>query len=351
MEMERRDFVKLVGCLFASVPLFGIAGCSSSGAGSANTADTGEGAEWLKSDPQTSTLFVFDTIVTLSAYCPESLMSQAVDRCNYFENKFSRTIEGSDIWNVNNAGGQPVQVASETADLVSKSLEYCKRSGGLFDITIGSVSSLWDFDKGVKPSDKSIKEAIGHIDYTGVHVNGDTITMDDPKAMIDLGGTAKGYIADDLARLFSDGGCLSALINLGGNVYVLGSKPDGSEWKVGIQDPNKTEGSVIASVEAKDCSVVTSGLYERKFKAADGKTYYHILDPKTGYPVKTDLVSSSVLSSSSLDGDAYATWMFLLGHEKALSLIQDTDGLEGMVVNAKGKVTQSKGASFRLAKE
>lgn len=351
MDMERRDFVKMAACLLASVPLLGMVGCASSEPASESSASTGDGEEWLKSDPQTTTLFVFDTVVTLSAYCSEDLMTQAVDRCNYFEGKFSRTVEGSDVWNVNNAGGKPVEVAGETADLVSKSLEYCKKSNGLFDITIGAVSSLWDFDKGVKPSDKSIKAAIKHIDYTGVHVDGTTITLDDPKAMIDLGGTAKGYIADDLARLFSDGGCLSALINLGGNVYALGKKPDGSEWNVGIQDPNKTEGSVVASVKASDSSVVTSGLYERRFTAADGKTYYHILDPKTGYPAKTDLVSSSVLSNSSLDGDAYATWMFLLGHDKALSLIQKTDGLEGMVVNKKGETTQSEGASFKLAKD
>ena len=251
------------------------------------------------------------------------------------------------MWNINHADGKAVEVADETAELIAKSLEYCERSGGLFDITIGSVSSLWDFVEGVKPADAEIEEAIKHIDYTGVRVEGRHVWLDDPKAMIDLGGTAKGYIADDLERLFREGGCTSGIINLGGNAYALGHKPDGSEWGVGVQDPNGTESQVIAKIMGSDLSVVTSGLYERQFEY-DGTSYYHILDPKTGYPVKTDLKSSSVASASSLDGDAYATWMFLLGRDKALELLEKTDGLEGLVVDENDGISMTSGAKFKL---
>ena len=343
--MSRRRFVHAAALACMGTALWGLSGCSADQASAQS-----QGEQWLEQDPQTQTLFVFDTVVTLSAYCSEELMNSAVERCNYFENKFSRTVEGSDIWNVNHAGGKPTEVASETADAVAKSLEYCEKSGGLFDITIGAVSSLWDFEKGVKPSDRAIRKALPHIDYRKVRVEGATITLEDPEAMLDLGGTAKGYIADDLDRLFSEGGCLSAMINLGGNVYVLGSKPDGSAWKVGVQDPNGSENTVVAKTEARDLSVVTSGLYERKFTASDGKTYYHILDPSTGYPAKTDLTSSSVVCKSSLTADAYATWMFLLGHDKALALLKKTDGLEGMVVDDEDKVSQTAGKVFTLVK-
>lgn len=346
--ISRRRFVGLAATCLSAVSLWGLSGCTNSGGEVSSSA----GEEWLEQDPQTQTLFVFDTVVTLTAYCSEELMAQAVERCNYFEEKFSRTLEGSDIWNVNNAGGKPVEVCEETAELVSRSLEYCEQSEGLFDITIGAVSSLWDFVEGVKPDDADVQKAVKHVGYECVSVEGTTIMLSDPEAMLDLGATAKGYIAEALYALFAEGGCLSALINLGGDVYALGTKPDGSEWKVGIQDPNEPTGSsVVAVTEAADLSVVTSGLYERQFTASDGKTYYHILDPRTGYPAASDLVSSSVRCVSALTADAYATWMFVLGHDAALELLESTDELEGIVVDTEGVITQTSGELFTLVEE
>lgn len=341
---SRRGFLALAG-LATLAGAGALAGCGhveptasapASSAG-ASTADS----------PEERTLFVFDTVVTLSCYCTPEVMDEAVARCNRFEELFSRTREGSDVWNVNHAAGNPVEVAPETADVIEKALGYCERSGGLFDITIGAVTSLWDFQAGVKPDDDAIAEALPHVDYRSVHVDGTTVQLDDPAAAIDLGGIAKGYIADDLAALFREGGCESGIINLGGNAYVIGSKPGGSPWNVGVQDPNGAEQTVIAKVAGSDLSVVTSGLYEREF-TQDGVTYYHILDPATGYPVTTDLVSSSVASASSLDGDAYATWMFLLGRDGALDLLESTPGLEGLVVDASGDVAMTSGAEFEL---
>ncbi len=347
----RRQFAYALG-LSAAAGALGILGCSSSsdeGGAASNGQDT---AAWLEQDPKTATLFVFDTVVELKAYCSQELMDKAVERCNFFEEHFSRTVEGSDIWNVNHAGGAATQVEPETADIITRSLEYCEQSGGLFDITIGAVSSLWDFVEGVKPDDADVEEAVKHIDYRGVAVDGNMVTLADPKAMLDLGGTAKGYIADDLKRLFTEAGCVSGILNLGGHVCLIGSKPDGSDWNVGVQDPNDEAQSTVASIKCSDVSVVTSGLYEREFKASDGKTYYHILDPKTGYPVKTDLVSSSVTGGDSLQCDAIATLMFLLGHDKALELLNTTDGLEGLVVSKRtDELTQTKGKSFKLVED
>lgn len=350
--LTRRAFLGASACLGAAVAVSGLAGCADAGGEGSDSSDASDAnapaGESQEAEPLQETLFVFDTVVTLTAYCDEELMSRACERCQYFEEHLSRTLEGSDVWNVNNAHGEPVTVAAETADVIARALEYGELSGGLFDITIGAVSQLWDFHEGVLPADADIQAALPHVDYHAVSVDGTTVQLSDPLAAIDLGGIAKGYIADDLARLFREGGCTSGTINLGGNVYALGSKPDGSNWNVGIQDPNApATSSVIASLSCADTSVVTSGLYERTF-TVDGTQYYHILDPTTGYPAQTDLVSSSVASASSTDGDAYATWMFLLGRDEALALLERTDGLEGLVEDSAGEISMTSQASFVL---
>lgn len=298
-------------------------------------------------EPLTATEFLFDTVITLTIYGTQEALDAAIERCRFFENTFSRTVEGSDVWRINEAAGQPVEVARETADIITQALAYCEASEGLFDITIGSVSSLWDFKEGVRPADEAIAEAITHIDYRGVSVEGTTVQLSDPQAKIDLGGIAKGYIADDLKQLLVEQGVESACLNLGGNVAVLGTKPDGSPWNVGIQDPNGSAQDVIAAVPCADGSVVTSGLYERQF-TEEGVLYYHILDPRTGYPVVTDVVSSSLLTDSSTDGDAYATMLFLMGRDEALALVNEDDRFEGLVVDNAGEITLSAQAPFEL---
>ena len=298
-------------------------------------------------EPLSTTFFAFDTVITLTAYCTQEALDAAVDRCGYFESIFSRTIETSDIGRINAAQGASVQVAPETADIVAKALAYCEESGGLFDITIGAVSSLWDFKEGVVPDSDELAEAVKHVDYRCVQVEGDTITLADPDAKLDLGGIAKGYIADDLCELFAQMGCESGLVNLGGNVKTIGRKPDGRPWRVGIQDPNDVQGTVIAAVSSEGTSVVTSGLYERQFEL-DGQRYWHILDPSTGYPVQTDLVSASIMSDASIDGDGYTKPLFMMGCDEALAWINAHDGLEGLLVDMDGTIMQSDGCNAEL---
>lgn len=339
--LGRRRFLRLAGVALASAAVGLLPGCASSPQPS-EAAPSGE----APAQPVVETAFAFDTVITLTAYCDEAVMAQLLERCRYFEERFSRTLEGSDVWNINHAGGAAVEVAAETAEVIRRGLEFGEASGGLFDITIGAVSSLWDFKEGVRPADEELREAVTHVDYRCVQLEANTVTLSDPRAMIDLGGIAKGYIADDLGRMLREAGCGSAIINLGGNVAVVGGKPDGSPWRVGVQDPNAPTGSaVVAAIDCEDASVVTSGLYERTF-TQDGVRYHHILDPRTGYPAETDLASSSIVCDSSLEGDACATWMFLLGHDGALEYLESADGLEGMVVNQAGDVTATSGASF-----
>ena len=344
--LSRRRFCRI----FAATGAGALLGASSLGAVGCSRTST-DAPEFLS-----TTFFAFDTAVTLKAACAQATLDAAVERCRYFESIFSRTIPTSDIGRLNDAHGAPVEVAPETADIITHSFAFSRASDGLFDISIGAVSTLWDFHEGVRPSDADIAAAIPHIDWTKIHVEGagstgsgaPTVTLADPDMKLDLGGIAKGYIADDLARLFSDAGCESALINLGGNVLALGVKPDGSAWKVGIRDPNGSAQSIIGSVTANGrTGVVTSGLYERSF-VEDGVTYHHILDPRTGFPVETDLSAATVICESSTDGDAFATVLFLLGHDRALAFLDAREDLCGLVIDRDGTITLSEGAPIDL---
>ncbi len=304
------------------------------------------GISHVSDELNTTTLFFFDTVLTISAYCDNETLDAVAEQCEYFDNAFSRTIEGSDVWNINHAEGSPTVVDEKTADIIARALEYAEQTDGLFDITIGAVSSLWDFVEGIKPDDEDIRAAVEHVDWHCVEVEGNTVTLSDPEAMIDLGGIAKGYIADYIKQMLEDAGITSATINLGGDVSVLGEKPDGTLYNVGIQDPNGATDEVIASIRTNE-SVVTSGLYERAF-TEDGIEYYHILDPKTGYPVATDLESVSILSGSATDADVWATTAFLMGSTATLDFLNSDDRFQGLLVDKDGSITTSSDSSFLL---
>ncbi|MDO4805991.1 MAG: FAD:protein FMN transferase [Coriobacteriales bacterium] len=351
--LSRRELGRLLAgaCTCGAASL--VAGCGVSGPlanpGADPTAEptTKSTSKAASYDQISTTLFAFDTVVTITASCGQETLDVLAQRCQYFESIFSRTIATSDIGRINTAAGASVQVAAETIDILDKALAYCAESGGMFDITIGAVSSLWDFHEGVVPADEALNEAAHHVDYTKVQLDGNTVTLQDPAAKLDLGGIAKGYIADDLCRMLAEAGCTSGFVNLGGNVKTLGTKPDGSPWHVGIQDPNDKTGKVVAAVYSQGTSVVTSGLYERQF-SKDGKTYWHILDPRTGRPVQTDLVSATIVSEASIDGDGYTKPLFMMGHDAALEWINAHDGIEGLVVSADGTITQSDGCNASL---
>lgn len=335
--MSRRTALRLAAVIAAGCASACLTGCAQQPTARANS----------NAEPHRATTFAFDTMIQLTVFGDQSLVDDALARISFFENTFSRTIEGSDVWRINAAQGAPVKVAAETADIIRRSLEYSQATEGLFDITVGCFSRLWDFKSGIVAADEDIQNALGHVGWQGIAVDEDTVQLADPLTAIDLGGIAKGYIADDIVKRLRDKGCESALIDLGGNIYALGHKPDGSPWQVGIQDPNNARGQVVATATEENASVVTSGLYERCFQHA-GQTYHHILDPHTGYPAQTDLVSASIISDSSTDGDALATALFLMGSEKAQRYLENYQGLEGMLMDSAGKVELTSGCSLVL---
>ena len=282
------------------------------------------------------------------------LITDAFVLCDDYEKILSKTIEGSDVYRINHAGGEAVSVDEKTIEVVEKGLEYSRLSGGAFDITIGKVSDLWNFQEmddkgnrtGVIPESNVIADAMKHVDYNCVIVEGNTIRLTDSEAELDLGGIAKGYIADKVAEFLGSKGVTSAVVDLGGNIVVIGEKgesmdnPVGTEFKVGIADPN-SEG-LLGLLECKDKTVVTSGTYERYFEL-DGKRYHHVLDTKTGYPADTDLLAVTIIADKghSVDCDGLSTSCLALGKEKGLKLIKGLDGIQAIFIDKDGKVTMS----------
>ncbi len=302
------------------------------------------GCSAVSSEPMTYTDTLFDSVISVQIYDSkdEEILDGCRDLCQEYDVKFSRTNEESEVSMINSAQGNPVEVSPETATLIKKGLYYGKLSDGAFDITIGSVSRLWDFkaEEPALPDQAALAEALQHVDYKKVVVEGNTVKLQDPAAALDLGAVAKGYIADLLKEYLEGEGVHHALINLGGNVLAIGGKPDGSAFNIGIQKPFDESGIPLTSVRIKDKSIVTSGTYQRYFEK-DGTLYHHILDPYSGYPCNNGLASVSIITDSSLTADALSTTCFILGPEKGLELVNQLDNVEAVFVDSEEKITYS----------
>lgn len=290
-----------------------------------------------RTEPIQQSGFYFDTIITVTLYDPAKTaeLEHCFELASLYESYFSASMDDSDISRINDSPGSPVQVHKETADLINKGLYYCELSQGKFDITIGNLTSLWDFhsDEPSIPDAAAVAKAAAAADYRNVIVNGNEITLTADAAAIDLGGIAKGYIADQLKEYLLSQGITSGLINLGGNVLAIGSKPNGNAYTIGIQKPFDDTGASIASVQIRDQTVVTSGVYERSFEK-DGRLYHHILDTETGYPYSNGLLSVSVICPYSADGDGLSTSCFSLGLEDGMKLIESLEDTEAVFITS-----------------
>lgn len=277
--------------------------------------------------------YALDTVITLTAYTDdEQVLKDAMGECRRLEGILSRTVEGSDVWRINHAEGKPVEVSEETAEVLACALETAEESGGAFDITVAPVSILWDFKSGKAelPDADAISEAVRLVDYKQIKLEGRMVTLP-AGMMIDLGGIAKGYIADQVKEYLEKRGVKHAILSFGGNIVAIGTKPDGSDWKVGIQDIDLPAGNYMLVARNNGGSTVTSGIYERGFDL-DGVRYHHLLSPATGWPVQNELASVTVFSESSMQGDALATASFVLGPEEGKALIERLEGVEAVFI-------------------
>ena len=265
--------------------------------------------------------YYFDTFVSLQGRCKESVLQEALQECARYEALLSKNRQDSDVWRLNHAQGERVPVSEETRAILSMAQEVSEASHGWFDVTIAPASALWDFkaEAPALPEAAALAEAAALVDYTQVTIAPAGVRLGEGQS-IDLGGIAKGYVADALVSFLADRGVTDALVNIGGNVKALGQNERRGPWQVAIQDPAGQYGSGVGVVSLPSgYSLVTSGVYERGFDL-DGIRYHHILDPYTGYPIQNGVLSVSILAKSSLLADALSTACFALGVEGGLPL-------------------------------
>jgi len=288
--------------------------------------------------------FNLDTVISISAYnVPQSVADDALARVAGYEEKLSKTIEGSDVWHINHADGRPVTVGDDTRKILEMSAKTSADSLGAFDITVAPEVALWDFkaENPALPDAAKLVSAAKMVDYTKLSLSGNTVTL--PRGMqIDLGSIAKGYITDRIAEYCRERGVKSGILNFGGNVVVIGRRPDGQPWSVGIRDPANPDGEPIYVVQAADSAVTTSGIYERGF-TLNGVRYHHILDPETGWPVQNELASVTLLAPDSFTADAYDTPCLVLGLEKGMALAESLPGVEGIFIDKDGRIYLTSG--------
>lgn len=296
------------------------------------------------------TFRAFDTVCAVSADADAAALREVEALCTRYELLLSRFDPESRLFVLNVAAGKWVGVGDELANVLRAALGYCERTGGLFDITMGGMCRLWDFKRGVVPDDAAVAEALAHVDWHNVQVEGTRARITDPQATIDLGGMAKGYIADRVIDLLKCHGATTGVINLGGNVVCLGSKPDGSAWNVGLRAPVPSGGSSqaasFASVSVRGKSVVTSGVYERAF-VRNGRVLHHILDPRTGKPAETDVLSATVIADKSIDADGYTTALIIMGADEALAFAEQTPGIEAILLTTNAHLLKTTGITTK----
>ncbi len=298
-------------------------------------------------EPITRSGFYFDTVIQITLY--DTRDTSVLDGCfamaDTYEKMLSATIEESDVWRINHSNGAPVAVSADTLSLLQKALDYAKLTNGRVDPTILPVSELWNFSSDTAPhipETSAIEEALTHVSYQTVDIKENTVILNDPQASIDLGFIAKGYIADRIKEYLMEQGVHSACINLGGNIMTIGSKPNGSPFKIGIQKPFAEEGVSAAVIDICDTSAVTSGIYERYFYL-DDVLYHHILDTATGYPVENDIASVTIICPSSVDADALSTACYCLGVQESILLMDSMENTEYMFLMKDGSFHTSDG--------
>lgn len=290
---------------------------------------------------ESRTGFYFDTVISIQIDSgqDEQLLDDCFILCDEIEKIFSRTLPESELYKINHRSENQVEVSDEMALVIGAGLEYYELSGGALDITIAPLLDVWDFksEDAAVPEAGQIARAAEKVGASKLSLDGNRLSFDSVDTQIDLGALAKGYAADRLKEYLVSQGVSSGLINLGGNVLAIGKKTDGTKWTVGIQMPFTLRNETVTTVQTEGESVVSSGVYERHFEA-EGRYYHHILDPATGYPVESDLWQATIISESSLAGDALSTICILKGREEAQKLIDSIDGAEVIFVTDQGQL-------------
>lgn len=294
--------------------------------------------------PLSSTQIMMDTVVTVTIYDgDDDVLTGAMQLCKKYENLLSKTLQGSDVYKINHANGQPVTVDDDTAELLRIALEIAQKSDGAFDPTVLPLVELWDVNNATTaPNDADIQAALTSVGYQNILLDGNVVTAKNG-AKLDLGGIAKGFIADKVTAYLKENGIKSAIVNLGGNTVLVGQK-NGGDFSVGVQKPFGKQDELCTTVMLHDKTAVTSGTYQRYFEQ-NGRIYHHIIDPKTGYPTDNGLNAVTVVTNSSAVADGLSTACLILGVEKGKALAKEYSA-ELIFVDKDGKLTVTDGLVF-----
>lgn len=300
--------------------------------------------------PKTETLDIFamDTYMSLVAVGDGAfdVLQQTANEINTLEQRLSRTIDTSDVSRLNADGSALLD--ADTAALLDAALQYSAETNGAFDVTIAPLVALWGIttDSPRVPSQEEIDALLPLVGSEHVRLSGTTAALDEGCA-IDLGGIGKGYASDETAELFAESGISGGFVSLGGNVYVHGVTAEGKPWNVAIQDPRNTE-DYACTLRLSDAFVVTSGGYQRYFTGPNGTVYQHIIDPATGWPVRSDLISVSIVTRRADGGtgtmaDAYSTALYVMGEAAAVDFWRQQGTFDMVLVTVDGRVLYTAG--------
>lgn len=297
-----------------------------------------------------------DTVCTVTLYDfdSERPIDEAFSVIQDVDARMSAVSSTSEIAEINSHPGEPVTVSRDTFDLIAQANHISGATDGAFDVTIKPVVALWGIGSGREriPSADEVQAALSLVDFRGVTLDEEqcTVQLDCDGMELDLGGIAKGYACDAAVQVLERHQVKHALIDLGGNIYAYGTKPDGSLWKVGVQNPIAGENGYFGIISVSDRSVVTSGLYERFFEEGE-QIYHHIMDTSTGAPVHNGLLSVTIVDQSSTEADALSTACFVLGLEQGRAYLSTIEGAEGIFVTDDFKVYVTPGISdiFQVA--
>ena len=293
-------------------------------------------------EPLSKTEFLMNTVMTVRIYDnqKQKTLDKVFDRLREIEERMSITIDNSDVNKINdNAGIEPIKIHEDTYFVLETAKDYAQRSNGAYDPTIAPLVDLWNIksdefytERESLPTENEIELAKSYVDYAELELlENNKVFLKNKNMSLNLGSIVKGYAADEVKRILSENGVTSAIIDLGGNIYAMGSKIDGSTWNIGLQDPFQVSGVNFGLVKVSDKSVVTSGDYER-YIVHNEKKYHHILDNKTGYPVDNEITGITVVSDKSIDGDALSTTLFVLGIEEGLKFIEGLDDIDAIFI-------------------
>lgn len=305
-----------------------------------------------KTKANTKTLEAMDTFMTIRSFGKNGELAneKAAQRIKEIENLISTTRTDSEVSRLNNAGGQSVTVSDDTMRLIKFTKEGAQRAGGAFNPVLYPVTKAWGFTTKnyTVPEAAVIADLLRSTDYSKITIDEKEKTVQVPADMkFDFGAVGKGFTGDEVLSIFKSMGIKSALLDLGGNVQVLGKKVDGSPWVIGLKNP--WGGEVPVAVYLDDCAMITSGGYERYFTADDGKSYIHIIDGNTGYPVENELVSATIVCKSGLYGDYLSTTLFVLGKDKAIEFWRKNPDFDFILMTEDQSLIYTKGLEGRIS--